>query len=577
MVQTTCTKCGSSFEITPEDLSFYEKVSPVLNEIRYTFPPPELCSDCRMQHRLCFRNERKFYKRKCDLTGKDIISIYAPEKDLVVYDQEAWWSDKWSPLDYGRDYDFNRSFFEQFHDLWKVTPLIALWNFNCENATFNNNCFNLKNGYMNYNCDESERLYYCYNTEFSNDCADTSFMHKSELCYECMDCTQAYGCIHCNLLDNCSDCYFCSDLIGCTKCFGCHGLRQQTHCIFNEKVTEEKWNSFIQDFNFTSDSIEKYKIRSEEARLKIPHIYTKQVQCENCTGNFLYKSKDCENCFDINGCEHIKNCIYLPWDVKYSQDCYAHGGSELTYEVMAGGVGVLHCAFINGLVNGVNDCFYSAIIGNGAEHLFGCISMMKQQYCILNKQYSKEEYFEMIPRIVEHMKSTQYQSSAAADSGTGQAGEYGKFFPVSISPFDYNETLAHDLFPLSKYEALSKGFTWRDVPDDPIESEKVIPAEKLPDKIKDIPDDVLNWAIECQATGKQFMIVPQELAFYRRMQLPIPHFHPEERYKRRMSKRPPRKLWKRHCDKCGEEMETSYAPERSEVVYCEKCYLADVY
>ncbi|MBU1911261.1 hypothetical protein KKG16_02535, partial [Patescibacteria group bacterium] len=128
-----------------------------------------------------------------------------------------------------------------------------------------------------------------------------------------------------------------------------------------------------------------------------------------------------------------------------------------------------------------------------------------------------------------------------------------------------------------KYEALSKGFTWRDVPDDPIESEKVIPAEKLPDKIKDIPDDVLNWAIECQATGKQFMIVPQELAFYRRMQLPIPHFHPEERYKRRMSKRPPRKLWKRHCDKCGEEMETSYAPERSEVVYCEKCYLADVY
>jgi len=28
------------------------------------------------------------------------------------------------------------------------------------------------------------------------------------------------------------------------------------------------------------------------------------------------------------------------------------------------------------------------------------------KYCILNKQYSKEEYEELVPKIIEHMQKT---------------------------------------------------------------------------------------------------------------------------------------------------------------------------
>jgi hypothetical protein len=77
-------------------------------------PPPTLCPDCRQQRRLSFRNERKLYKRKCDATGKDIISIYSPDKPYTVYHQDYWWSDAWEPMDYGRDFDFSRSAIEQF-------------------------------------------------------------------------------------------------------------------------------------------------------------------------------------------------------------------------------------------------------------------------------------------------------------------------------------------------------------------------------------------------------------------------------------------------------------------------------
>ena len=101
LVETkSCKHCGASFPITDKDLEFYDKVSPVFAGKKYQIPTPAFCPDCRQQRRLSFRNERKLYKRKCDLTGKDIISIYSPDKVYTVYEQSEWWSDKWDPLDY---------------------------------------------------------------------------------------------------------------------------------------------------------------------------------------------------------------------------------------------------------------------------------------------------------------------------------------------------------------------------------------------------------------------------------------------------------------------------------------------
>ena len=105
---------------------------------------------------------------------------------------------------------------------------------------------------------------------------------------------------------------------------------------------------------------------------------------------------------------------------------------------------------------------------------------------------------------------------------------------------------------------------------------KIIPADKLPDDISKIPDDILNWAIECEVTKKPFRIIKQELDFYRKHHLPIPKRHPDQRHLDRMALRNPRKLFERKCDKCHKEMITTYAPERKEIVYCEACYNKEV-
>ena len=199
-----------------------------------------------------------------------------------------------------------------------------------------------------------------------------------------------------------------------------------------------------------------------------------------------------------------------------------------------------------------------------SQHLFGCISAKHKQYCILNKQYTKEEYEALVPKIIEHMRKT---------------GEFGEFFPASISPFGYNETVANEYFPLTREEALEKGFQWSDYEAPKPQAAKTISEEnmkKLPDSIDQIPDDVLNWALTCEISGKLFKIQPAELAFYRKMKLPIPRRHPDIRHADRMALRNPRKLWKRNCAECNEEIETTYSPERPEKVLCESCYLKAV-
>jgi len=52
----------------------------------------------------------------------------------------------------------------------------------------------------------------------------------------------------------------------------------------------------------------------------------------------------------------------------------------------------------------------------------------------------------------------------------------------------------------------------------------------LPENIADIPDDILNRAIECEITKKPFRIIKEELVFYRKHNLPIPRRHPDQRH-----------------------------------------------
>ena len=126
-MQKTCSSCSSGFEITKEDLAYYDRISPVIGGKKHQVPPPTLCPDCRQQRRAAHLNELKLYKRSCDLTGKMIVSNFHPDNRHVVYDQAKWYSDAWDPLSYAQDVDFSRPFFGQYKELCDAVPHPSLF------------------------------------------------------------------------------------------------------------------------------------------------------------------------------------------------------------------------------------------------------------------------------------------------------------------------------------------------------------------------------------------------------------------------------------------------------------------
>ena len=83
---------------------------------------------------------RNLYKRKCDATRESIISMYSPDKKYRVYKQDFWWSDTWDALDYGKNFDFEKNFFEQIGALIKVVPKLSLSTEALENSPYVNYC-----------------------------------------------------------------------------------------------------------------------------------------------------------------------------------------------------------------------------------------------------------------------------------------------------------------------------------------------------------------------------------------------------------------------------------------------------
>jgi hypothetical protein len=333
------------------------------------------------------------------------------------------------------------------------------------------------------------------------------------------------------------------------------------YCILNEQYSKETYLQKIALLKLNSRSgILALHQQFEALRLKHPHRASSNIQTDACIGDNLQHIKNGNQVFDGHDSEDV---CYLRgfYYVKDSMDGYAIGSynTELCYEgcVIYGDTRIL---FSTNITHG-NNIFYSDSLFSCSD-CFGCVGLRNKQYCILNKQYTKELYEELVSNIIEVMIKT---------------GEWGEFFPPSLSPFGYNETVANEYYPLRSEYSTRRYFNWSDFEPPKPDVEKIIPASKLPDTIKDIPDDILNWAIECEVTKRPFRIIKQELAFYREHNLPIPRRHPDQRHKDRMALRNPRKLYNRTCMKCTKPIQTTYAPDRPEIIYCEECYLKEVY
>lgn len=512
-----------------------------------------------MQQKLTFRNERCLYKRKCDFSGKQIISVYSPDSPYTVYDHKEWMSRKWDPLTYGRDFDFSRPFFEQFAELERVVPKISLLIRNCDNSDYVNNEEEQKNCYMTFAGAYCRDCYYGRFLIECTDCVECMNCLKSQLCYECINAINSYHCQFSQSIENCSELMFCDQMIGCNDCIGCVGLRQKKYCVFNEQKTKEQFEQAKKDLLENLSARKAACVsRVNDLKAAIPTRYAAIVNSVDCDGDYISGSKNCHNCFDAIGCEDSDNI----WDGQYAKNCkdmMIAYRDELVYNTMGVCLNAYHC------LCGTYcwDCQEMAYCQHcfSSKNIFGCIGLQRNQYCILNKQYTKNEYESLLPQLIAHMRKT---------------GEWGEYFPAALSPFAYNETLAQDYFPLTPEQALAKGWKWKKETEGS-GGKKTIDWSEVPTDISKVEDSITEEILECQICGHNFRIIPQELTFYHNQGLPLPRNCFNCRYLSRINIRNPRCLWDRKCLSCSRPVRTSYAPERPERVFCEECYLKEVY
>ncbi len=563
METRNCQNCKQDFTIDQGDFSFYQKIG---------VPAPTFCPLCRFQRRMMFRNERVLYKRPCDLCQKPMVTIFSPERGLTVYCQKCWWSDNWDPLSFEQEYDPSRNFFDQYRELQARIPhpnLITSYE-TLINSEYVNHCGHLKDCYLSFNCDFMENSYYVTTGSHVKDSVDGIMWNKVELSYELID-GNGSGIKYSENCDECIDVSFSKNCVGCTNCFGCVNLRKKSYHFFNEPCTKEEYEQKLAAVNLGSHkAVEEMRQKAYEFWLGFPRKAYYGRQNTNSTGDYIYYSKNFKSGYQSVHAEDSAYCQFLM--LPKTTDCYdiTEWGYniDLCYDGITVGNQASSVRFCSGVWGSVARIEYSQYVVNGCEDCFGCISLRKKKHCILNKEYSPEEYAVLRAKIIEDMKKKPYTDAL------GRTFSYGEFFPYDLSPFAYNESQAIQYFPLGEKEAIEKGFTWA-APQIPHYSVTMLP-EAIPDHIDEVSETITKEILECTECKKVYRITGGEFTLMKRLTIPVPRKCADCRHMDRMARINPPYLYERTCMKCNAAITTAYAPDRPEIVYCEPCYQKEV-
>ena len=565
-----CQNCNGKFTIESEDFNFYEKIK---------VPPPTFCPECRMQRRMAWRNERTLHRNKCGKTGKNLISCFSADSPFIVYERDIWWGDQWDPTEYGREYDFSKPFFGQFRDLMEQVPHPNLFIGKCVNTSYGNYIGEFRNAYLVSASWDGENVTYGSRCNNCKDSMDMFITRDCQFSYGDVSSLKCYETFFSQNAEACTSSYFLYDCKNCINCFGCTNLRNKSYCMWNEQLTKDEYFKKLSELNIGNfESFKEAKKKFESLRLKSLRKFANILNSSNVSGDNILHSKNSYHCFDsedLKDCKFTTNAVH---GLYTSYDGYGVGVStELLYEAMDSGINGSRQLF--GLT--IWECLNAEYSLNchGCNNIFGCVGLRNKNYCIFNKEYSKDDFEKLREEIIKHMQDMPYIDKK------GRIYKYGEYFPIDISPFGYNETIAQDYFPQTKADILSNGYNYieREQPEQRITHT----TKDLPPDIHDTSDDIVNYVIECETCKRPYKIIQNEFLFLKKFNLPVPRSCFECRHQERFKLVNPPRLWRRECmcdkkhpnheGKCEVEFETSYAPERPEIVYCERCYQQEVY
>ncbi len=135
--------------------------------------------------------------------------------------------------------------------------------------------------------------------------------------------------------------------------------------------------------------LEKYELLKKS--IPVPAVVAPySIDCDFVDNAF--RSKNCYYCFGTAGLEDGMYTTIGGYGNKLV-DCISVLKSEKCYQCIDSN-NCHNCTYLLDC-NNCTDCYYSAFLNNCTD-CFGCVALTHKKYCIFNKQFSKEEYFEKI-------------------------------------------------------------------------------------------------------------------------------------------------------------------------------------
>ena len=197
-----------------------------------------------------------------------------------------------------------------------------------------------------------------------------------------------------------------------------------------------------------------------------------------------------------------------------------------------------------------------------SSYLFGCVGLKAgAKYCILNKQYSESDYFQLVEQIKSNMR---------------KLGEYGEFFPLSISLFGYNNTVSFDEHECTKSEVLAKGWKWEDAVSG-MSGKGDLDSNSIPGNIAETNESICKNILTCQQCQRNYRITNQEFAFYKAEDVPVPLRCPDCRHRNRLAGRNRKKMQAISCADCHVEVITTLDPNIYGRIVCQTCHSKTCY
>lgn len=291
-------------------------------------------------------------------------------------------------------------FFKELQRIISSLPKRPLFILNSETTEFADKITFSKNLFTCFDCANCTDCAYVYDSYMSVNSIDCDYAVESQYCYECTDSYKAFNCEYLEYCGNIRDSSYCYDCSG-NNLFGCVNLTNKLFCIFNRQLTEDEYRKQVKIYKTWKPE----KILEEVEKIKKIYPLTQTVEGhnENTTyGNYIHYNKDCYMCFDA---ARNENCSYL-YDSFYNKSCldmtYSGQNSELCYESIDSAQS-FNCNYIveSDSCRDSSYVFYCLDVKNS----LACVGLSHKQYCILNRQFTKEEYDIVGKQILEELKA----------------------------------------------------------------------------------------------------------------------------------------------------------------------------